>query len=155
LVRLPLQPRRRRPCRRGELLAAKVRRSDAKDGSRRAGLLSVEEAGLRDRGLSEQPSRIRAKVGDAFLRSLVDQVTTGFDGKIAVAPRLFLRELTDVLDRVDQHQDFDPAVHYKLALEEDRLRPEELAAVRGEAAPAHEEIEESEAPGKGPRRLDG
>ena len=115
---------------------------------------------IRDLYPSEQPSRIQAKVGDAFLRSLVEQVTTGFGGKVAVAPRLFLRELTDILDRVDQHQDFDPAVHYKLTVKEDELRPEELAALRGEAPPADEEVTDPEPPSKGPagkspRRLDG
>jgi hypothetical protein len=118
---------------------------------------------IRDLYPSEQPSRIRDKVSDLFLRSLVAQVTTGFGGKIAVAPRLFLRELTDILDRVDQHQDFDPAVHYKLVVKEAQLSPEELAAVRGEVAPAAEEVVEDdpegavvhEPTGKGPRRLDG
>jgi hypothetical protein len=112
---------------------------------------------IRDLYPSEQPSRIQAKVGDGFLRSLVAQVTTGFGGKVAVAPRLFLRELTDILDRVDQHQDFDPTVHYKLTVKGDELKAEELAAISGEAAPADEEIDEA-APspvGKGPRRLDG
>lgn len=110
---------------------------------------------IRDLYPSEQPSRIQAKISDAFLRSLVDQVTTGFGGKVAVAPRLFLRELTDVLDRVDQHQDFDPAVHYKLVVKEDQLSAEELAAVRGEVPPADDEIDETEPAGKGPKRLDG
>lgn len=125
--------------------------------SRRCNRLFAVGRRIRDLYASEQPSRIQAKVGDAFLRSLVDQVTTGFGGKVAVARRLFLRELTDILDRVDQHQDFDPAVHYKLTVKEDELRPEELAAIRGDAAPADEEIDEPPPPPtcKGGRRLDG
>jgi hypothetical protein len=110
---------------------------------------------IRDIYPSEQPTRIHQKVGDVFLRSLVDQVTTGFGGKVGLAPRLFLRELTDILDRVDQHQDFDPAVRYKLKIEDSDLTPEELAAVRGEVAPAQEEIVTDESATKKPRRLDG
>jgi hypothetical protein len=117
-------------------------------------LLAVGQR-IRDLYPSEQPSRIHEKVNDAFLRSLVDQVTTGFGGKVALAPRLFLRELTDILDRVDQHQDFDPAVRYKLKIEEADLTPEELAAVRGDVVPADEEIEDQAPSNKGSRRLDG
>lgn len=118
---------------------------------------------IRDLYPSEQPARIQSKVSDAFLQSLVAQVTTGFGGKVAVAPRLFLRELTDVLDRVDQHQDFDPIAHYKLTIHDAQLTAEELAAARGIPVPADEEIETEikteqavEKPaGKGPKRLDG
>lgn len=122
-----------------------------------AGVLQLFAVGqrLRDLSPSEQPSRIHAKVSDAFLRSLVDQVTTGFGGKVAVAPQLFLRELTDILARVDQHQDFDPDVHYKLVVKEDQLSAEELAALRGESAPADEEVDEETPTNKGPKRLDG
>jgi hypothetical protein len=115
---------------------------------------------VRDLYPTEQTTRILDMVSDAFLRSLASQVTTGFGGRVAVAPRLFLRELTDVLDRVDQHQDFDPVAHYKLTIDEGHLRPEELAAARGEAAPALEaEGDDSEdgepVPSVGPKRLDG
>ena len=109
---------------------------------------------VRDLYPTEQTSRIQAKVSDPFLRSLVAQVTTGFGGKVAVAPRLFLRELTDVLDRVDQHQDFDPATHYRLKIDEGELSPEELAAARGEPVPAPPDEPDEPAPPT-PRRLDG
>lgn len=110
---------------------------------------------VRDLYPTEQPTRIGAKVPDGFLRSLVAQVTSGFGGKVAVAPRLFLRELTDVLDRVDQHQDFDPAAHYKLTIDDAQLSPEELAAMHGEVVPDEAtEDEETPAP-EGPKRLDG
>ncbi len=114
---------------------------------------------VRDLYPTEQTSRIQAQVSDAFLRSLVAQVTTGFGGKVAVAPRLFLRELTDVLDRVDQHQDFDPATHYRLKIDEGELGPEELAAARGEPVPVppEEPDDEPAAPTvpAAPKRLDG
>jgi hypothetical protein len=75
-----------------------------------------------------------------------------------VAPRMFLRELTDVLDRVDQYQDFDPLAHYKLELDETRLQPEELAAARGETMPSVPDGDDEEPPPEAPkaaRRLDG
>ena len=38
-------------------------------------------------------------------------------GKVGIAPRLFLKKLvSDVLDRIDQFQDFDPSQHYQLTL---------------------------------------
>jgi len=117
---------------------------------------------------ASQPERVAQRVSDAFLQALVQQVTQGFRGKVSVAPRIFLRELVDVLDRVDQHADFDPAQHYRLHLDDEQLKPEELVAARGAAAlpPEVEEGERAEieeapapkpaAPPGGPRRrLDG
>ena len=124
------------------------------------------EVGQRVRDLypSAQPTRLQATVSDAFLRALVDQVTKGFGGRVAVAPRMFLRALTDVLDRVDMHQDFDPVQHYKLELDLAQLKPEELAAANGEEfvepVDADEEPAEPQAPApaatpKTSKRLDG
>ena len=111
------------------------------------------EVGLRVRELfpATDAEHVKARVNDAFLSTLVDQVSSGFGGQVAVAPRLFLRELVDVLDRVDQHADYDPVEHYRLDLDDDKLAPEELAAKHAvssvEPAPSSE-------PRK-PRRLDG
>lgn len=98
-------------------------------------------AGTRIRELypAKNPERLLRRVHDGFLRALVEQVTAGFGGKVALAPRLFLRELIDVMDRVDIHEDYEPEAHYKLELEDGKLTAEELAA-------KHED---------GPRRLDG
>jgi len=84
--------------------------------------------------------RVPERVDDRFLGALVAQVTDGFGGKVAVAPRVFLRELVDVLDRVDQHPDYDPAAEYHLFIGEDSLTPEELAARHG---PGGDEVPES------------
>ena len=62
---------------------------------------------------------------------------------MALAPRLFLRELIDVMDRVDIHEDFDPMVHYKLDLNDSKLTGEEIAAKHGRVMEvAEEELEE-------------
>jgi len=86
--------------------------------------------GTRIRGLypAKNPARIGERIDDSFLHGLVTQVTAGFGGKIALAPRLFLRELIDVMDRVDIHESYDPQAHYKLELDDAKLSGEELAA---------------------------
>jgi hypothetical protein len=91
------------------------------------------EVGRRVRDLypAKHPERVFERVSDAFLRGLVDKVTAGFGGRVPVAPRVFLRELVDVLDRVEQHESYDPAAHYKLTLDAASLTPEEVAAKEG------------------------
>lgn len=118
-------------------------------------LLSV---GIRIRDLypAKNPERLLRRVDDTFLRALVSQVTVGFGGKVALAPRLFLRELVDVMDRVDIHADYDPSTHYKLELEDGKLTAEELAAKHGRSPDAEEKATEEPAVGDGkPKRLDG
>ena len=106
---------------------------------------------IRDLYPAKEGARVAARVDDAFLKGLVAQITSGFGGKITLAPRLFLRELVDVMDRVDLHPDYEPAQHYALALDDTKLTAEELAAKHGREVV--EEPEEEDAPGK--RRLDG
>lgn len=115
---------------------------------------------IRDLFPATHPER-KAIVDDRFLAALVDSVTSAFGGRVEVGPRLFLRELVDILDRVDQHADFDPVRQYRLAVDESALTPIELDAYRGgrgEAAGDDEPDAEPEvegATGRPPRRLDG
>lgn len=121
--------------------------------------------GTRIRNLypAKNPERVAERVDDTFLRGLVSQVTTGFGGKVALAPRLFLRELIDVMDRVDIHEAYDPKAHYKLELEDIKLTPEELAAKHGrpveepteEAGESSDPEEEAGEPAPKRKRLDG
>lgn len=111
------------------------------------------EVGRRVRDLyPTEVERVATRVSDAFLTALVDNVTSGFRGKVTVAPRVFLRELIDVIDRVEQHEAYDPAVHYKLTLDEQTLTAEEIAAKEGRDVIAAAEEEAEPAPA---RRLDG
>lgn len=111
---------------------------------------------IRDLYPAKNTDRVRERIDDAFLQALVTQVTAGFGGKISLAPRLFLRELIDVMDRVDIHQDYDPATHYKLDLEDVKLTPEELAAKHGRPiGGGDEEPMVDEKPDDKPKRLDG
>lgn len=115
---------------------------------------------VRDLFPAKNPERVVARVDDVFLGQLVEQVTTGFGGKVSLAPRLFLRELVDVLDRVDLHADYDPRAHFKLEFHDADLSPEELAARHGrpfdpEAEPEVPDPPPAPAPPPAPRRLDG
>lgn len=86
---------------------------------------------VRDLYPAKNRERIATRVTEEFLSALVKQVTAGFGGKVALAPRLFLRELVDVLDRVDLHADYEPIMHHKLELDDSKLTSEELAAKHG------------------------
>ena len=112
---------------------------------------------VRDLYPAKHVSRIAARVDDQFLGALVTQITSGFGGKVGLAPRLFLRELIDVLDRVDLHERYDPTVSYRLDLDDSKLTSEELAAKHGRAPEAEEELEQpaEPAPPAKTRRLDG
>ena len=73
--------------------------------------------------------RLRSVVDDSYLDALARAVAGGLGGKVGVAPRLFLKKLvSDVLDRVDLHDDFDPRKHYTLTLAETEMSATERAA---------------------------
>ena len=74
-------------------------------------------------------ARLRSVVDDSYLDALALAVAGGLGGKVGVAPRLFLKKLvSDILDRVDLHEDFDPRKHYKLTLVETEMSAIERAA---------------------------
>jgi hypothetical protein len=112
------------------------------------------EVGRRVRNLypAKETARVASRVDDRFLAALVAQITAGFGGKVSLAPRLFLRELIDVMDRVDLHADYDPTAHYRLELDDAKLTPEELAAKHGRSSETEAEPEDE---AEKPRRLDG
>ncbi len=81
-------------------------------------------------GGCESPDRIKSAVDDAYVGELAAAVTGSLGGKVGVAPRVFLKKLVgDVLDRVDQFEDFDPRKHYALT-----LAPAELTDVERNSA---------------------
>ena len=84
-------------------------------------------------GVAKHPDRVRARIDDGYVDELAQALTGELGGKVGVAPRLFLRKLVqDVLDRVDEHPDFDPRMHYALTLSASELTDVE----RNAAAPA-------------------
>ncbi|MFD7889773.1 BREX system ATP-binding protein BrxD, partial [Streptomyces albidoflavus] len=65
----------------------------------------------------DSAERIKRLADDAYLADLARAVGGALGGKVGVAPRLYLKKLVgDVLDRIDQFDDFDPRTHYKLTL---------------------------------------
>ncbi|MCK5796319.1 MAG: BREX system ATP-binding protein BrxD [Deltaproteobacteria bacterium] len=83
---------------------------------------------VRDLYVSENAERIFARVGDDVVENLARGVAGKLGGKTGVAPRIFLRKLVDLLDRVDEHPDFNPTDQPDIHLETDELTVEERTA---------------------------
>ena len=86
---------------------------------------------VRDIYASSQPgeARLRSVVDDAYVEALATAVAGRLGGSVGVAPRIFLKKLVaDVLDRVDQFDDFDPRRNYTLTVRSTELSAEERAA---------------------------
>ena len=78
---------------------------------------------------SAAPDRVGRLADDAMLRRLAEGVAGRLGGKIGVAPRIYLKKLVgEVLDRIDQFPDFDPARDYQLTVAEAELAPHERHA---------------------------
>lgn len=86
---------------------------------------SLVEVGRRVRDLyvagAAAPDRVAAMVDGAYLESLASAVTGALGQKVGVAPRLYIKKLVDVLDRVDGHADFDPRRDYALTVADNEL----------------------------------
>ncbi len=77
---------------------------------------------------TEAPDRIAAHIDAEFLRILAQGVAGKLGSRVGVAPRLFLKRLVDVLDRVDVHPTFDPRRDYDLVVSAAEMSDEERAA---------------------------
>lgn len=93
----------------------------------------LQEVGCKVRDLyaadSEVPERVRSRTDDAYIESLAMAVTGDLGGKIGIAPRIFLKKLVgEVLDRIDQFEEFEPRQHYALTISDTELSPAERAA---------------------------
>jgi P-loop Domain of unknown function (DUF2791) len=96
------------------------------------GIDALVELGGKTRALYDNPRISRAD--DAYLGELARAVTGKLGGQVGVAPRVYLKKLVaDVLDRVDQFDDWDPRQHYALT-----VRSDELTDVERNAASADE-----------------
>ena len=72
------------------------------------------------------------RTGDDLIEAMADRITKKLGGRVDVVPRIFLRELVDVLDRVQQHSDYDPRDQYDLNIESvPDLTPQEQEAAGG------------------------
>ncbi|MBB4931690.1 hypothetical protein F4561_002510 [Lipingzhangella halophila] len=77
---------------------------------------------------AEAPARVRERVDDSYLLRLAEAVAGELGGRVGVAPRMFLRKLVDVIDRVNDIEDFDPRLHYQLTITATDLNDVERSA---------------------------
>ncbi|MGP5714509.1 BREX system ATP-binding protein BrxD [Brachybacterium tyrofermentans] len=81
---------------------------------------SLAQVGIRVRDLyvrgRAQEERIRRSVDDTYVADFSLAVAGELGAKVGLAPRIFLRKLVDVLDRVDQFEDFDPRTDYAVSV---------------------------------------
>ena len=83
-------------------------------------------------GASEQ-ARIRDRVDDDYIAVLAKAVAGELGKQVGIAPRVFLKKLvSDILDRVDQFDEFDPRRDYKLTMTDGELTEVERNARRAD-----------------------
>tara|TARA_R110000868_G_scaffold140852_1_gene356851 strand:+ start:17169 stop:18488 length:1320 start_codon:yes stop_codon:yes gene_type:complete len=104
---------------------------------------SLEEVGTKVRDLFAQNSDARDRVvtlaDDKYIADLASAVTGNLGGKVGIAPRIFLKKLVgEVLDRIDQFDDFSPREHYALTISDKELTDVERAS---KAADSVDDIE--------------
>lgn len=104
---------------------------------------SLEEVGGKVRDLyalnSDAQDRIVTLADDNYIADLASAVTGNLGGKIGIAPRIFLKKLVgEVLDRIDQFDDFSPREHYALTICDTELTDVERAS---KAADSVDDIE--------------
>ena len=92
------------------------------------------EVGIKVRDLytsdCSSPERVRRLASDELVSNLALAVTGKLGGKVGIAPRLFLKKLvSDVLDRIDQFEDFDPSQHYQLTVSTGEMTATEREAL--------------------------
>ncbi len=79
---------------------------------------------------AKSQSRISQFCDDAYVSELASSVAGKLGGKVGVSPRIFLKKLvSDILDRIDQFEDFAPRKHYSLTISESELLPVERQAM--------------------------
>lgn len=94
---------------------------------------SLEEVGGKVRNLyaenSAMAERILRLADDDYIAELARAVTGKLGGKVGIAPRIFLKKLVgEVLDRIDQFEDFNPRQHYALTISDTELTAVERAS---------------------------
>lgn len=96
---------------------------------------SLQELGERIRDIyasgSTRSERITALVTNEYLGGLADTVAGRLGGRVGVAPRLYLRKLVDILDKVEQFPDYVPAEASTVAVAETELNADERAVIGG------------------------
>lgn len=81
---------------------------------------------------SERVSRV---ADDTFVGQFAAAMAGELGGKVGIAPRLFLRKLVDVLDKIEQFADFDPYKDYEVRIAAAELSDAERAALTADDIP--------------------
>ncbi|HBE66560.1 MAG TPA: BREX system ATP-binding protein BrxD [Planctomycetaceae bacterium] len=75
------------------------------------------------------PDRVRHLANAEYIETLAGSMAGKLGGKVGIAPRLFLKKLVaDVLDRIDQFDDFDPRADYQLTVSSSEMTSVEREA---------------------------
>lgn len=90
--------------------------------------LGVRVRDLYVSGLADS-QRVASVADDAFLEAFAAAVAGELGGRVGIAPRLFLRKLVDVLDKIEQFPDFDPHTDYEVKIGATELSDAERAAL--------------------------
>jgi hypothetical protein len=78
---------------------------------------------------AENSERVAQAADDDYIEALAKSLEGQFGGRIGVAPRIFVKKLVDVLDRIDQHPGFEPRRDYVLRMSAQELTDAERAAM--------------------------
>ncbi|OFJ55531.1 BREX system ATP-binding protein BrxD [Mycolicibacterium grossiae] len=81
------------------------------------------------------PERVTSVADDTFVSQFAGAVAGELGGKAGIAPRLFLRKLVDVLDKIEQFADFDPYKDYEVRIAAAELSDSERAALTADDVP--------------------
>jgi hypothetical protein len=101
-------------------------------GFQRESLCELGER-VRDIYMSASPAadRIASLITDDYLGMLADTVAGQLGGRVGIAPRLYLRKLVDLLDKIEQFPDFVPDDASLMKVGAAELNDDERAAVGG------------------------
>jgi hypothetical protein len=84
---------------------------------------------VRDIYPGDHTERIIQRVDDDVIASLARGVTGKLGQKVGAAPRLFLRKLVgEILDKVDEHEDYVPTRDFELVVSSSEMTAEEREA---------------------------
>ena len=95
---------------------------------------SLRELGTRVRDIyasgADAAGRVLELVDNDYVVELANAVAGNLGGRVGVAPRVYLRKLVDVMDRVDQFADYLPRRDYPLTVSAGELTDVEREAAR-------------------------
>lgn len=88
--------------------------------------MKVREIFLAD---AKSKDRVTKIADESYVTDLANAVAGKFGAEVSIAPRIFLKKLVDVLDKIDLFEEFNPRKDYQLTLAETELSTSEKAAV--------------------------